>query len=102
MESVSGIKIKQLQVDGGTCQNDFLMQFQADILNTEIHRPKQIESTAIGVALLAGIGAGVWKSDQLPSALLEKDVIFNPTMDTSIRNNNIIGWKKAIRQAQTN
>jgi len=101
MEEVSGIKIEQLQVDGGACQNNFLMQFQADILDTQIHRPKQIESTAIGVALLAGIGAGVWKPEKLPSALLENDVIFNPTMDASIRDNNIKGWQKAIRQTQT-
>ena len=101
MEKVSGIKIKQLQVDGGACQNNFLMQFQADILNTEIHRPKQIESTSIGVALLAGIGAEIWTAKQLPSALLQRDVIFEPAMEASIRDKNIVGWKKAIRQAQT-
>ncbi len=101
MEKVSGIKIKQLQVDGGACQNNFLMQFQADILDTKIHRPKQIESTVIGVALLAGIGAGVWNAEQLPSALLEKDVTFEPAMEDSTRDKNIVGWKKAIRQAQT-
>ncbi|MGB0494744.1 MAG: glycerol kinase GlpK [Kangiellaceae bacterium] len=101
MERVSGTKIKQLQVDGGACQNDFILQFQSDILNTEIHRPKHIESTAIGAALLAGIGARIWKPERLPKALLEKDVIFNPRMTATKIQESIKGWAKAIRQAQT-
>jgi glycerol kinase len=101
MEHVSGIKIEQLQVDGGACQNNFLMQFQADILNTEIYRPKQVESTAVGAALLAGIGGGIWQPNQLPNAMLEKDLIFKPTMSITSRREKVAGWKNAIQKART-
>ena len=100
MEEVSGISVSKLQVDGGACQNNFLMQFQSDILETQIHRPKQIESTAIGAALLAGIGAKVWEADNLPDTLLEKDAVFVSKMTSEVREQSVTGWNKAIRQTR--
>ncbi len=100
MQEVSETSIDLLRVDGGACQNNFLMQFQSDILNTAIHRPKQIESTAIGAAMLAGIGAGIWQADNLPKALLKNESVFEPNMDDSLREENLDGWHKAIRQTQ--
>ena len=100
MEKESGIKIDLLKVDGGACKNNFLMQFQADILNTTIHRPYMVESTAIGAALLAGIGAGLWKPDHLPQSLLETQSIFQSNMELPDRCNKLHGWKAAIKQAR--
>ncbi len=100
MQQASGIDIGILKVDGGACQNNFLMQFQADILNTEIHRPKLVDSTAIGAALLAGIGADIWKPHELPQSLLENQSIFEPKMELSERRNKLQGWDAAIRQAR--
>ena len=62
MEEDSGIHLKSLKVDGGASANDFLMQFQSDILNTEVKRPRIIETTALGAAYLAGLATGYWKS----------------------------------------
>lgn len=101
MEKESGLKIELLKVDGGACQNNFLMQFQSDILDTTIHRPKLVESTAIGAALLAGIGAGLWKPDSLPKALLENESTFIAKMKGKERAEAVKGWSKAIKQAQT-
>ena len=100
MEKESGITIDLLKVDGGACKNNFLMQFQADILETTIHRPHLVESTAIGAALLAGIGAGIWKPGDLPQSLLENQSIFRSKMDASQRQKKLQGWSTAIKQAQ--
>ena len=62
MEKDAGFKLEKLAVDGGACQNNYLMQFQADILNSEVIRPKNIESTALGAALLAGMKVNFYKS----------------------------------------
>jgi glycerol kinase len=98
MEQDSGIKVNVLKVDGGACRNNFLMQFQTDLLNIDLHRPDQIESTAIGAALLAGIGANIWQADQLPESLTSSNTIFKSKMDESVRAEKLAGWSKAIRQ----
>ena len=65
MQKDSGIQLQKLQVDGGACANDYLMQFQADVLGVRIERPEMIESTAIGAAYLAGYGVGLWSLDEI-------------------------------------
>ncbi len=64
MEEDSGIELKALKVDGGACANNFLMQFQSDILNVKVDRPKVIETTALGAAYFAGLAVGYWKDQR--------------------------------------
>lgn len=91
----SGIELKNLFVDGGACANDFLMQFQANLLNTKVIRYKKIETTALGVAYLAGIAVGFWKKEELKQKKVI-DKIFSPKMKTEQREKLYSGWKKAI------
>ena len=79
MNSDAGSRLKRLRVDGGATQNDFLMQFQADILGVPIERPSVVESTALGAAYLAGIGAGMW-IDRGAIAPDETESVFTPRM----------------------
>ena len=96
MEADSGIAIKELRVDGGATANDLLMQFQSDILNTKVLRPKITETTALGAAYLAGLAVGYWKSiDDIQQQWLI-DKTFSPSMDDSTRNELTAGWQKAV------
>jgi glycerol kinase len=98
MEKDSGIKLKGLNVDGGACANNFLMQFQADMLNVDVIRPSNVETTALGVAMLAGLAVGFWTMDEI----LEKreiDRTFLPLMDNNKREKLYAGWKKAVEKA---
>ena len=98
MQSDSEIKLQKLQVDGGACANDLLMQFQADILNVDVERPEIIESTALGAAYLAGIAVGVWKEEDI----MDKRKInksFAPKMDPTERRKLYEGWQKAIKRS---
>jgi glycerol kinase len=95
-------EIEQLRVDGGASANNFLMQFQADIMAVKVQRPEQLESTAIGAALLAGIGAGLWKAEQLPGALSKLDREFQPVMSEQRRQHLFAGWRDAVAQVQAN
>jgi glycerol kinase len=99
MQKVSGLKIKSLAVDGGACQNNFLMQFQADLLFASIVRPVMIDSTVAGAAYLAGIKAGLWSSKDL-QRLRQIQTVFRPRMNKSQVQQFYAGWQKAIRQAQ--
>lgn len=83
-------------VDGGAVKNDFLMQFQSDILNIPVTRPKQIESTALGAGYLAGIGLGFWSSVHELKKYKEIETVFKPGMSSSNRDMNLQKWKKAI------
>ena len=97
MEEDSGIKLGTLAVDGGACANDFLMQFQADIINTVVARPKTIETTAMGAAYLAGLAVGYWQSK---GEIKENHSIacrFNPNMEETHRAKLLDGWKKAVK-----
>lgn len=97
MQEDSGIKLASLKVDGGACANNILMQFQSDILGTEVDRPEVIESTAMGAAYLAAIQIGLWKKqDIVRNRKIEK--CFKPSMDDSIRNKLYNGWKKAVKR----
>ena len=92
--------ISVLQVDGGAVANNFLMQFQADILQIKIDRPKNIESTALGAGMLAGLGVGFWKNPSELKAVRETDQIFIPTMSDDKRTELLSNWKLAIRKVQ--
>ncbi len=97
MQDDSNIPLAALKVDGGASANNVLMQFQADILNTPIERPKNIESTALGAAYLAGIAIGLWKKeDILANKEIERQ--FAPKMDGDRRNKLYAGWKKAVER----
>jgi len=97
MEQDSQTKLKSLKVDGGACANNVLMQFQSDILNTEIERPKNIESTALGAAYLAGISIGLWQQkDILRNKRIDKNFI--PTMKKEKIEQLYNGWKKAVKR----
>jgi len=92
--------ISVLQVDGGAVANNFLMQFQADILQIKIDRPKNIESTALGAGILAGLDVGFWKNPAELKAERETDQIFIPTMSDDKRTELLSNWKLAIRKVQ--
>ena len=97
MEQDSKIKLSSLKVDGGACANNVLMQFQSDILNTEIERPKNIESTALGAAYLAGIGIGLWQQkDILTNKRIDRN--FYPKYDVEKIDHLYKGWKKAVKR----
>lgn len=97
MENDLNIDIKSLKVDGGACKNDFLMQFEADILNAEVIRPKVVEVTALGAAYLAGLQTGYWKSIDDIKNNKEIEKIFKPSMDKELRSKKIHNWHKAVR-----
>ena len=99
MERETGIKVRKLAVDGGATVNDFLMQFQADIINKPVVRPSLIESTSLGVAFMAGLKAGIWNDYKELCSLKECDIEFIPSMDNKDRVKLLKGWQKALRQA---
>ncbi|MFM9413622.1 glycerol kinase GlpK [Peptococcus simiae] len=102
MVAESPVEIKTLQVDGGAAENDFLMQFQADILNVPVVRPQILETTALGAAMLAGLAVGVWQDLAEVARHRQVDQTFKPAMDGNKRQKNIDGWKEAIRRTLTN
>ena len=99
MESEAGITIRELVVDGGAVVNDFLMQFQADILNRPVLRPVMTESTALGAAFLAGLKAGFWTDIDELLKLKTIDRRFKPGMKANTRKQYLSGWQQALRQA---
>lgn len=99
MEDDSGIQLKNLRVDGGACANNHLMQFQADILDSEVHRPEVIESTAMGAAFLAGIQVGLWKQPDIDQNR-PMNHIFKPTFDRVKRKRMYKKWQKAIERCK--
>ena len=96
MEKDTGISLSSLRVDGGACRDNFLMQFQADILNTPVIRPVVRESTALGAARLAGLAVGIWKDTNELRNFWICDKTFSPNMDSNKRNRLITGWNKAV------
>ncbi|WP_374212436.1 glycerol kinase GlpK [Tissierella sp. MB52-C2] len=99
MEEDSNIKLQSLKVDGGAVGNDFLMQFQADILSSIVERPKIIETTALGVAYLAGLAVGFWKDKKEVLDNWQIDRKFDPNMDTEKIDKLYKGWKKAVERS---
>ncbi|MBW2283713.1 MAG: glycerol kinase GlpK [Deltaproteobacteria bacterium] len=98
MQNDSGIELKKLQVDGGASANNFLMQFQADILGTPVERPRVIESTALGAACLAGMAVGLWDLKDI-AALRKIDRSFDPSIDETRRSSLYKGWQKAVKRS---
>ncbi len=97
MQENAGLKLASLKVDGGACANNILMQFQADILGTEVERPEVIESTAMGAAFLAGIQIGWWKKqDILANRKIQRK--FEPNMEENTRAKLYKGWQKAVER----
>lgn len=96
MESDSGIHLSALKVDGGACRNNFLMQFQADLINAPLRRPECVETTALGAAYLAGLAVGYWadKNEIVNSWKTEKE--FLPQMSEEKREKELAGWKQAV------
>jgi len=101
MEEDLGQSISILAVDGGATANDFLMQFQADVLDRSVQRPEVIESTSRGAAFLAGLKAGIWRDAAALRALNQVESTFTPAMSPELRSDLLAGWHKAVRQAQT-
>lgn len=98
MESDSGINLQALKVDGGAVANNLLMQFQADILNVNVDRPKITETTALGAAYLAGLAVGFWANKEELVNSWKLDRRFAPIMPTEKRENYYQGWKKAVER----
>ena len=97
MEADSGIKLSALKVDGGASANNFLMQFQSDILNTEVRRPRCVETTAMGAAYLAGLAVGYWKDKNDVINNWNIDRKFHPEMKEDEREEKLAGWEKAVK-----
>ncbi|HHZ11679.1 MAG TPA: glycerol kinase, partial [Acholeplasmataceae bacterium] len=100
MEEDLGEKISSLYVDGGASANNFLMQFQADILNVRVVRPKVIEVTALGAAYLAGLKVGYWRDIDDIRQNVGVERVFEPKMDQDTREKLLAGWKKCIAAAK--
>ncbi len=100
MESDAGCDIAKLAVDGGACANDFLMQFQADVLGCEVERPAVTETTALGAAYLAGLTAGVWKDLGQIASGRKTDRVFRPEMSVKRRKELLLGWAQSIGRAR--
>lgn len=99
MQEDAKIPLAYLRVDGGASANNFLMQFQADMLNTEVHRPRTLETTSLGAAYLAGLAVGYWKDLDEISEDFSIDRTFKPQMSQEKRDKNYKYWKKAIERA---
>ncbi|MEO2207746.1 glycerol kinase GlpK [Paenibacillus pabuli] len=99
MESDSGIAVHSLRVDGGAAANDFLMQFQSDILGVPVERPTVNETTALGAAYLAGLAVGYWESADELKDHENTERVFNPLMAEDTRNDLYAGWQRAVKAA---
>ena len=100
MTKESGFAPEVLRVDGGAARNDFLCQFQADILGIPVERPATTESTALGAAYLAGLATGFWKDEAQLSAQLKIGYRFEPVLDASRREELYAGWQRAVERAK--
>lgn len=101
MERDSGVSLASLKVDGGASANDFLMQFQADLLDTQVRRPKVLETTALGAAYLAGLAVGYWADTHELEENWHEDASFDPTMSPPRREELLDGWHQAVRRTLT-
>ncbi len=100
MVADSGTPITTLNVDGGACVSNIMMQFQSDILNTKVCRPKNVETTALGAAYLAGLAVGFWESKEEILQRRETERLFEPSMSSGQRDELYAGWKKAVEKAK--
>jgi len=100
MEADSGLTLKKLRVDGGAVMNDFLMQFQSDLLGVPVDRPEVNETTALGAAYLAGLAVGFWKNKQDIADNWRVELSFEGQMSVTERDALYSGWKKAVQAAR--
>ncbi|MNR20101.1 Glycerol kinase [compost metagenome] len=99
MEDDSGIELTKLRVDGGVVKNDFLMQFQSDMLSVTVERPVINETTALGAAYLAGLAVGFWQDQAEIAAQWQVDRAFEQEMEAELQEKLYSGWKKAVNAA---
>jgi len=90
--------LRRMRVDGGAAANDVLMQFQSDVSDLVVERPVELESTARGAAMLAGIGAGLFANGSEASQMTKIQEKFEPTMDAALRNLRLAAWNDAVRR----
>jgi glycerol kinase len=100
MEADSGIKNTELKVDGGACMNDFVMQFQADLLGVPVLRPAIVDTTARGAAFLAGLATGFWKDRKALAGAFTLDKAFTPSMSRAEADRLYAGWRRAVDRAR--
>ncbi len=101
MEADTGLAVNEIKADGGVAANSLLMQFQSDITNVNVMIPDNIESTALGVFMLAGLGSGVFKRTEELKGITEYRRIFKPGMDEETRKQLLEGWRKALDRTMT-
>ncbi len=101
MNCDAGVPVSELRADGGASANDQLMQFQADILDIPVVRPKLVETTAAGAAYLAGLGSGFWRNPEELEGAWQCDQSFTPEMDATDRERLYTGWKRAVAQVRS-
>jgi glycerol kinase len=97
----SGIRVARIRVDGGAAQNNLLMQFQSDVSNLSIERPIDLESTARGAAMLAGVGAGVFGSVSQAAQMVDHPQRFEPRMTEPVRQEHVRRWRAALSRARS-
>jgi glycerol kinase len=101
MNRDSGVPIRELRVDGGAAANDFLMQFQADLLGVTVERPALLDTTAAGVAFLAGLAVGFWRSPEEVAGARRRERLFEPRMREGERARLYAGWREAVERVRT-
>jgi glycerol kinase len=101
LEAATGIPFTELRVDGGACRNDFLMQFQADLLGCPVSRSRYLESTGMGAAFLAGLAVGVWDTPEAVAALRTSERTFVPAINEGERNRLYAGWQAAVQRVKS-
>ena len=101
MHTDAGVELDRLRVDGGAVANNFLMQFQADILGIDVERPTRIETTGLGAGYLAGLTIGVWSGIHELEAHRQVDTVFSPQMDINQRKHKLHGWKNAVQRVMS-
>ncbi|HLL54956.1 MAG TPA: glycerol kinase GlpK [Myxococcaceae bacterium] len=99
MRKDSGREIPSFKVDGGAAANDLMMQFQADVLGTEVVRPRNLETTSLGAAFLGGLGAGIWQSPEEIRKAWKADRAFKPKMKLEMRERHLARWRRAVERA---
>ena len=101
MEADAGVRLSVLNVDGGASANDFLIQFQSDILRTPLRRPQNAETTALGAAFLAGLATGFWKDAEALCALRSSDDVYEPGMEDERHAKLLEGWARAVKRTMS-
>ncbi len=100
MEAGAGLPLPELRVDGGAARDDLLLQLQADILGKPVVRPRVVETTALGVALMAGVAAGLWKGSEDIARLWQEEARFAPALTPAERDRLYAGWQRAVERAR--